>query len=105
MEDAIYGGRVDNAYDLRVLRTYLRYLYCTFAIVRAPLIALSRGSLFFSDRIASDKGAGHEIISGTPLKMPSHAEYEAFRKVVAQVSFRCYCCVKRPKVYLVVCDF
>jgi hypothetical protein len=25
MEDAIYGGRVDNAYDLRVLRAYLRY--------------------------------------------------------------------------------
>lgn len=25
MEDAIYGGRVDNAYDTRVLRSYLRY--------------------------------------------------------------------------------
>ena len=25
MEDAIYGGRIDNAYDLRVLRAYLRY--------------------------------------------------------------------------------
>jgi hypothetical protein len=24
MEDAIYGGRIDNAYDLRVLRSYLR---------------------------------------------------------------------------------
>lgn len=24
MEDAIYGGRIDNAYDLRVLRAYLR---------------------------------------------------------------------------------
>ena len=24
MEDAIYGGRVDDPYDLRVLRTYLR---------------------------------------------------------------------------------
>lgn len=23
MEDAIYGGRIDNPYDLRVLRTYL----------------------------------------------------------------------------------
>ena len=23
MEDAIYGGRVDDPYDLRVLRTYL----------------------------------------------------------------------------------
>jgi len=25
MEDAIYGGRIDNYYDLRVLRAYLRY--------------------------------------------------------------------------------
>jgi hypothetical protein len=25
MEDAIYGGRIDNAFDLRVLRAYLRY--------------------------------------------------------------------------------
>lgn len=25
MEDAIYGGRVDNRFDLRVLRTYLTY--------------------------------------------------------------------------------
>lgn len=24
MEDAIYGGRIDNYYDLRVLRAYLR---------------------------------------------------------------------------------
>jgi dynein heavy chain 2 len=24
MEDAIYGGRIDNSYDLRVLRSYLR---------------------------------------------------------------------------------
>ncbi len=23
MEDAIYGGRIDNVFDLRVLRTYL----------------------------------------------------------------------------------
>lgn len=26
MEDAIYGGRIDNAFDLRVLRSYLRYV-------------------------------------------------------------------------------
>jgi dynein heavy chain 2, cytosolic len=24
MEDAIYGGRIDNAFDIRVLRAYLR---------------------------------------------------------------------------------
>ena len=27
MEDAIYGGRVDNVSDLRVLRTYVTELY------------------------------------------------------------------------------
>jgi dynein heavy chain 2 len=26
MEDAIYGGRIDNAFDTRVLRSYLRYV-------------------------------------------------------------------------------
>jgi hypothetical protein len=41
--------------------------------------------VFFSDRIAGDRGAGQEIIQGTPLKMPAHAEYDAFRKVVAQL--------------------
>jgi hypothetical protein len=34
MEDAIYGGRIDNAFDVRVLRAYLRYsslhLFCFF---------------------------------------------------------------------------
>jgi hypothetical protein len=25
MEDAIYGGRIDNTYDARVLKTQLRY--------------------------------------------------------------------------------
>jgi len=28
MEDAIFGGRIDNAFDLRVLRSYLRYFVC-----------------------------------------------------------------------------
>lgn len=27
MEDAIYGGRVDNPYDMRVLTTYLRHIF------------------------------------------------------------------------------
>jgi dynein heavy chain 2 len=27
MEDAIYGGRIDNAYDMRVLRAYLKVFY------------------------------------------------------------------------------
>lgn len=25
MVDAIYGGRIDNSYDFRVLKSYLRY--------------------------------------------------------------------------------
>ena len=42
MEDAIYGGRVDNVFDLRVLRSYL--------------------NSFFSDVIVSEKGAGKEVL-------------------------------------------
>ncbi len=30
MEDAIYGGRIDNSFDLRVLRTYLRYKFMLY---------------------------------------------------------------------------
>ena len=40
MEDAIYGGRIDNAYDLRVLRAYLRYY--------PPLRALTRLYIYFT---------------------------------------------------------
>jgi dynein heavy chain 2 len=80
MEDAIYGGRVDNAYDLRVLRTYL--------------------SIFFSDRVASDKAAGQEIISGTPLRMPSSPEFEAFRKIISSV-YKLICARLLSFVYLV----
>jgi dynein heavy chain 2 len=32
MEDAIYGGRIDNAFDLRVLRAYLRYVSFVFDV-------------------------------------------------------------------------
>lgn len=65
MEDAIYGGRIDNPMDLRVLRAYL----CQF----------------FNERIASDRGSGEEVIYGTPLRMPSEASADAFRRVVAQL--------------------
>jgi len=38
MEDAIYGGRVDNPYDGRVLKAYLRKLFTRDAVDgRAPL--------------------------------------------------------------------
>lgn len=28
LENAIYGGRVDNEYDMRVLRSYMREVFC-----------------------------------------------------------------------------
>ena len=66
MEDAIYGGRVDNLYDLRVLRAYL--------------------NMFFVDRLVSDDSGGKEVILGTPLRMPSSPSYEAFRKTINLLS-------------------
>lgn len=60
MEDAIYGGRIDNAFDLRVLRSYLK--------------------VFFSQDIVSDSGAGQEVIAG--LKMPRNTDYRSFKSVI-----------------------
>lgn len=65
MEDAIYGGRVDNVFDLRVLRTYL--------------------TTFFSEVIVSEKGAGREVIPGTPLRMPLNPDFESFKKTINQL--------------------
>jgi dynein heavy chain 2 len=67
MEDAIYGGRIDNAYDIRVLRGYLR--------------------MFFSHRLASDAGSGVEVLPGTPLRMPSAAtaDYKTFKKILTHL--------------------
>eukprot|EP01033_Poteriospumella_lacustris_P002713 gene2718-1970_t len=67
MEDAIYGGRIDNAYDIRVLRAYLR--------------------MFFSHRLASDSGSGMEVLPGTPLRMPSAAaaDYKTFKKILTHL--------------------
>lgn len=62
MEDAIYGGRVDNLYDLRVLRAYL--------------------GMFFTDRLVSDNSGGTEVIMGTPLRMPSNPTYDSFYKTI-----------------------
>jgi dynein heavy chain 2 len=65
MEDAIFGGRIDNAFDLRVLRSYL--------------------NVFFCDRLASDGSSGMEVMPSTPLRMPAAADYKSFRKIIAQV--------------------
>jgi len=65
MEDAIYGGRVDDPYDLRVLRAYL--------------------SKFFSETLASDKGVGFEVLPGTALKMPESPDHESFLQAIASL--------------------
>jgi len=62
MEDAIYGGRIDNFYDLRVLRSYL--------------------SMFFIDSLVDNDSSGREVIAGTPLRMPSQPSYDAFIKTI-----------------------
>ncbi len=65
MEDAIYGGRVDNAYDMRVLKAYL--------------------NLFFNDQVCGDSGIGKEILHGTPLKMPEKTDIQSLRRLVGQL--------------------
>ena len=62
MEDAIYGGRIDNAFDLRVLRAYLK--------------------VFFNDELVGDNGGGKEILKGTPLQMPSRPDLASFKNIV-----------------------
>ena len=77
MEDAIYGGRIDNAQDVRVLRSYL--------------------SMFFNDGLVGEKAAGAEILKGTPLRIPNNTEYDSFIKIINQVCIfiilfvYCYC--------------
>jgi len=65
MEDAIYGGRIDNAYDMRVLRAYLR--------------------LFFCSKLTSDRGV-IDIIPGTALQMPATPDFATLKKVVSSLN-------------------
>ena len=39
MEDAIYGGRIDNVYDLRVLRAHLRFVSLRYSVFLRVLCA------------------------------------------------------------------
>jgi dynein heavy chain 2 len=66
MEDAIYGGRIDNIYDLRVLRAYLR--------------------IFFKDSLVKNDSARMEIISGTSLRMPNNPDYKGFVNSIGNLS-------------------
>ena len=64
MEDAIYGGRIDSPFDLRVLRAYLK--------------------LFFCDRTVSNE-EDVAIIPGTKLSMPRNVTAASFAEVVARL--------------------
>jgi dynein heavy chain 2 len=65
MDDAIYGGRIDNVYDNRVLRSYL--------------------TMFFNDMLASDDAGGTEVLVGTALRMPKSTDYDAFKKIIENI--------------------
>jgi hypothetical protein len=41
--------------------------------------------VFFSEDIASDRGAGAEILQGTALRMPKVPDYESFRRIIDKV--------------------
>ena len=47
--------------------------------------ALFLRSVFFSEDIASDRGAGAEILQGTALRMPKVPDYESFRRIIDKV--------------------
>mmetsp|Transcript_8125 Transcript_8125/g.10764 ORF Transcript_8125/g.10764 Transcript_8125/m.10764 type:complete len:2280 (+) Transcript_8125:2-6841(+) len=61
MEDAIYGGRVDNPYDLRVLKTYLKK--------------------YFNSRMIGASDA--EIAPG--ISVPNTADHGDYMKVISQL--------------------
>jgi hypothetical protein len=42
--------------------------------------------VFFAEDIASDRGAGAEILQGTALRMPKVPDYESFRRIIDKVS-------------------
>ena len=63
-EFAIYGGRVDNAFDIRVMVSYLMQ--------------------FFDNSIIGDSARDKKL---GPLKMPNSAEYR-----VRLSSLACLCC-------------
>jgi dynein heavy chain 2 len=65
MEDAIYGGRIDNAVDMRILRAYLQ--------------------LFFNDEIILRDNRSNEILKDTGLVMPKEISYESFINVISKL--------------------
>ena len=64
MEDAIYGGRIDNPFDMRVLRAFLK--------------------LFFCDRSVSNE-SDVTVIGGTKLTLPRNVNAESFAEVVSRL--------------------
>ena len=65
MEDAIYGGRIDNAVDMRILRAYLQ--------------------LFFNDEIILHNNRSNEILRDSGLVMPSEISYESFNGIISKL--------------------
>jgi hypothetical protein len=41
--------------------------------------------VFFSTALATDRGVGHEVLQGTPLRMPNQPDMDSIRKVVSQL--------------------
>jgi len=62
MEDAIYGGRVDNPYDLRVLQTYLKK--------------------YFNSRLIGGTGSA-EIATG--IVVPGSTDHEEYSNAISQL--------------------
>ena len=42
-------------------------------------------SVFFCEDIASERGAGSEILQGTALRMPKSPDYESFKRIIDKV--------------------
>lgn len=118
MEDAIYGGRIDNAYDLRVLRAYLRYTPLNPAVSSIDVKLMSDRcrccnflsalfSVFFSDRLAAEGSSGTEVLVGTPLRMPANPDFKSFAKMITQVLPRFALCLAFPAQFLMIffCNF
>ncbi len=41
--------------------------------------------MFFSDRLASDRSTGQDVLVGTPLRMPSNPEFKSFLNIIKQL--------------------
>lgn len=96
MEDAIYGGRVDNLHDMSVLQTYLNkyvYLQCAFLawVLVEEVEALKShdhwicdgdSCRYFTRDILGKKGSG-EVLKGFPI--PNSNRFDDYLSLINQV--------------------